>query len=174
MCCDGTLFKDVEFQPGDDAAREAMQAIKVEPGAASRRTRPANDARAILKLPQPCAALCSDLRCRIYAGRPSRCRAFECRLLIAVGDRTQDFSAALKIIRQTRQVADKARRLLRALGDHDEQLPLSRRFRRMRRQCEASALREMSETAAGHYAELTLAIHQLQLLLQREFYPGPG
>ena len=39
-------------------------------------------------------------------------------------------AAALRIIRTARERADKVRRLLRALGDTDEQLPLSARFRR--------------------------------------------
>jgi len=41
----------------------------------------------------------------------------------------------------------------------------------MRRRCESGGLAAMDEAATERYAELTLAVHQLQLLLQSEFYP---
>ena len=45
LCCDGTLFKDVELQPGDDAGRLQAAGLKLE----TLRTKP--------RFAQPCAAL---------------------------------------------------------------------------------------------------------------------
>lgn len=172
MCCDGTLFKDVELQPGDSAAKSALQQLSlydpgINPGDNLRQSQPRGT-----KWPQPCAALCADLRCRIYAERPGRCRDFECSQFKAVAAGERDEAEALRIIRRTRQAADKVRRLLRALGDEHERLPLSRRFGRMQRRYEAGRFSALDESALERYSELTLAVHQLQMLLQREFYPG--
>jgi Fe-S-cluster containining protein len=169
LCCDGTLFRDVELQADDATARQAMAALGDTAPPGSRRL-----PRGKSKWPQPCAALCADLRCQIYADRPSRCRAFDCAMLKSALSGACEVPAALRIIRETRQAADQVRRLLRALGDQAENLPLSRRFRLMRRHCDAGGLADMDESAAEDYAELTLAVHRLQLLLQREFYPRPA
>lgn len=166
LCCDSTLFRDAELQPEDDATRLAALGLPVT----QRKALPGRNGRsAILKLPQPCAALCADRRCRIYEERPTRCREFECALLKSVGAGRLDTTGALRIIRQTQDCAQKIRRLLRELGDTDERLPLSRRFRQTRRRLESGGL---DEASAEVYAELTLAVHQLQLRLQREFHPG--
>jgi hypothetical protein len=75
----------------------------------------------------------------------------------------------LRIIRTARERADKVRRLLGALGDADDQLPLSARFRQMGKRLEE---RELDEETADTYAQLTLAVHDLNLLLSDAFYPG--
>src|SRR5262245_20222594 len=91
LCCDGTLFRDVELQAADDLSRRAMADVL--------------DATHLnlaqkSKWPQPCAALCADLRCQIYADRPSRCRDFECELFKAVASGTFETDEALKVIRK--------------------------------------------------------------------------
>jgi Fe-S-cluster containining protein len=172
LCCDGTLFKDVELHEGDAAARDAMESLLA--GRADTRDASEVNSRTLRsrsKWPQPCAALCRDLRCQIYPDRPSRCRDFECLLLKAVTDGSQGETEALKTIRETRKVADQVRCLLKQLGDGDSHLPLSRRFSRMRRRFESGGLKAMDEDLTEEYAELTLAVHKLQLLLQRGFYP---
>ena len=78
-------------------------------------------------------------------------------------------AAALRIIRTARERADKVRRLLGALEDADDQLPLSARFRQMGKRLEE---RELDEETADTYAQLTLAVHDLNLLLSDAFYPG--
>lgn len=69
LCCDGTLFGDVELTGPAEAARLEVLGLNVE----------ADDADLDL-LSLPCAAL-HGTRCGIYAHRPQCCRTFECRLL---------------------------------------------------------------------------------------------
>jgi hypothetical protein len=172
LCCNGVLFKDVELQPGDSAARLRALGLPVREPRNERRTieqqagvklenRPA-------KFPQPCAALCAGNRCRVYDGRPARCREFECALFKSVLDDDMELTAALRVVQKTRRQADKIRRLLRALGDTDEHLALSLRFKRTRRRMESSPL---DEQTADDFGELSLAVHELNLLLGGEFYP---
>jgi hypothetical protein len=75
----------------------------------------------------------------------------------------------LRIIRTARERAEKVRRLLHALGDTDERLPLSARFRRA---CKRLKERDLDEETADTYGQLTLAVHDLNLLLSDAFYPG--
>ena len=157
LCCNGVLFRDVELQPGDDPA--ALLSL----GATVQRLKTKT------RFPQPCVALCHDNRCRVYAERPQRCRAFECALFKAVAAGTTSTPDALRAIRTARQRAEKVRRLLRELGDADEQRPLSRRFNRMRRRFESEGL---DEERADLFGQLTLAVHDLNLLLSEAFYPG--
>jgi Fe-S-cluster containining protein len=172
LCCDGTLFKDVELHADDQSARDAMTSLLVERGKPARAPKDSLEvARSKSKWPQPCAALCPDLRCQIYRERPSRCRDFECLLLKAVNSGSRKQDQAQKVIVETRRAAERVRWLLHKLGDQDERQPLSRRFNRMRRRLDAGGLCVLSEDETQLYADLTLAVHQLQSLLRREFYP---
>lgn len=78
-------------------------------------------------------------------------------------------ATAMRIVRTARDRAEKVRRLLGALGDTDEQLPLSARFRRTGKRMKE---RDLDEETADTYAQLTLAVHDLNLLLSDAFYPG--
>ena len=75
--------------------------------------------------------------------------------------------AALAIIRNAREKAESVRRLLRTLGDTDEQLALAARFRRMTKKFESE---ELTEETAEFYGQLTLAVHDLNSLLSEAFY----
>ena len=155
LCCNGVLFKDVELQPGDSAAKLKKLGL------------PVSDKR-IAKFPQPCAAL-EGCACRIYGEHPARCRDFECLLLksVAAGERSPE--AALRVIRDAKTRAQKVTRLLRDLDDRDEQKALSLRFKRTQRRLEVSGYdNERAET----FGELTLAVHHLNLILREQFYPG--
>jgi len=165
LCCDGTLFRDVELQPGDDADKLRAFGLPLR----SRRGQEADH----LKFPQPCSALCSDLKCRVYADRPARCRQFECAVFQAVASGEVEPPAALKTIRQTRQMAEKVRRLLRELGDAGEGVALAKRFKRLKRKFDAGELPDGldAETAYDRFAELSLAVHELDLRLRAKFYP---
>ncbi len=159
LCCNGVIFADLALQPGDDTARLRSLGL------------PVADSRSGLRpsrLPQPCAAF-DGCRCRIYADRPQYCRQFQCVLFKSVKAGRTESAAALRVIRTARARADKVRRLLGELGDTDEQLPLSARFRRTTKQLEG---RELGEDTAETYAHLTLAVHDLNLLLGDAFYPG--
>ncbi len=74
--------------------------------------------------------------------------------------------AALAIIRNAREKAESVRRLLRTLGDTDEQLTLAARFRRMTKKFESE---ELTEETAEFYGQLTLAVHDLNSLLSEAF-----
>ncbi len=161
LCCDGVLFKDVELQAGDDAPALLRLGLPV------RTVRRGNSTAT--KAPQPCAALCSDLRCQIYRQRPLRCRQFECALLKSAMAGEVSVDAALKSIRLAQARAEKVRSLLRTLSDHDEDRPLSLRFKRTQRRLETTGC-EGDEAAV--YGRLTQAVHALNLLLSSKFYPG--
>lgn len=156
LCCDGTLFKDVELQEGD--CPEDLKA-----GGISLRVRGHKQ-----KFAQPCAAL-SGCECRIYADRPSRCRQFECLLFQSARDGRTSILRAQRVIREARQKAARARRLLRELGDANESVALSVRFRRMRTKFERGLEHEQ---AIDLFGELTIAVHALNLLLSQAFYNG--
>lgn len=157
MCCNGVLFKDVELQPGDDGAK--LKALGL----------PISKSR-VAKFPQPCVAL-AGCRCRIYAGRPVRCREFECALLKSLAAGETEAAAALRTVREAHGRAEKVRRLLREVGDHDEHVALSLRFKRTKRRFEASPF---DEPATDKFGELTLAVHDLNLLLREKFHPHPA
>ena len=59
--------------------------------------------------------------------------------------------------------------MLRALGETTEAMALSRRFRQVQKRMESGPF---SETDADLYGELTLAVHDLNVLLSEKFYPG--
>ena len=69
LCCDGSLFGDVELVGPGEATRLEIMGLEIDD----------NQADGDLLL-QPCAAL-QGRRCGIYAHRPKCCRSFECRLL---------------------------------------------------------------------------------------------
>jgi len=146
LCCNGALFADVRPEPGDKSPLFAG------------RTR----------VNQPCPAFNSGTcACAIYTERPARCRKFECHQLLGVqaGNITTD--AALKRIRTARKLATKVEKLLAELGDNNNRLPLSRRFKRCQRAAEAGGL---TTDQLDTLAELQLAVHELTLLLARDFY----
>jgi hypothetical protein len=114
LCCDGTLFADVELASRAEATRLEKLGLEIE-----------SDDEAPL-LVQPCAAL-RGRRCSIYAHRPGCCRTFECNLLqdvrrgaVSVARAGEHISGALESIREVRQ-------LLVQIGPSDERLPLTER-----------------------------------------------
>ena len=82
-----------------------------------------------------------------------------------------DAAAALSLIRTARARAEKVRCLLAALGDNDQKIALSLRFQRMSRQLERIT---KDDAATDLFSQLTLAVHDLNLLIGQEFYPGPS
>ena len=159
LCCNGVLFKDVELQLGDSAKK--LEALGLPVKVSRSKT-------GVARFPQPCAAL-SGCQCRIYAERPARCRQFECALLKAVVAGEIEKESALRTIRDARKRAEKVRGLLQELGDTNESLALSLRFKRIKKKIETSAL---DDDTAEIFSRLTLAVHDLNLLLHAKFYPG--
>lgn len=155
ICCTGVLFRDVALEAGEATALGALGLPLV------RRYRR-------VRLPQPCPALGPDNHCRVYPQRPGLCRRFECRLVHAVRAGRLQLAPALQSIQRARQLADRVRRLLRLLGDHEEDLALLPRVKRLQRCLER---RPPDEEMAAVWAAITQAMHELTLQLQREFYP---
>ena len=158
LCCDGTLFDGVQLEPGDDPAR--LKALGLPVWVA--RSKPF-----FARFPQPCAAFCQDRTCGIYVHRPAQCRSFECKLFKDAQAGRVEAVAAVQLIRKARQRADKERRLLRKLGDTDDERSLGERFHRMQCRMESTP----TDEAARHtFADLSLAVHQLKLLAHDRFY----
>jgi hypothetical protein len=154
LCCNGVIFADVQLQPGDNAARLRILGLK---SGVNR------------KFPQPCTAF-DGCRCNVYSERPQYCREFECLLLKGVKGGEMGIAGALRVIRTARQRVQKVKQLLNELGDADERVALSKRFRRVKRRLERSPL---DDETAEKFGELTLAVHDLNVLLSEAFYPAP-
>jgi Fe-S-cluster containining protein len=152
------IFADLQLQPGDDAERLRSLGLPVSKPLGPRRPP---------RLTQPCDAL-EGCRCRVYAERPVYCRQFECVLLQNVQAGRTQTAEALRIIATARDRAEKVRRLLRALDDADERVALSARFRRTTTRLKAM---DLTEETAEIYGQLTLAVHDLNLLIGDAFYP---
>jgi uncharacterized protein len=155
ICCNGVLFKDVVLQLQDDD-RQWPKLASIVRGRQRR-------------LAQPCPALGAGNVCRIYAERPTDCRHFECLLYKAVQAGRLKSEAARTVIQTALKRAERVRKLLTAMGNHDTGRALSLRFKATRRQCEAG---HFDDAATDIFGELTLAVHDLNVLLQEAFYPG--
>ncbi|MEM9762768.1 MAG: hypothetical protein AAF968_09685 [Pseudomonadota bacterium] len=83
LCCDGSLFWAVPVDKDDPApvARDAEGRLR-----------------------QPCA--CFEGVCTIYEHRPAACRAFDCRVLLAVMAGQLDREAALSEIAKMRRIVE--------------------------------------------------------------------
>ena len=158
LCCDGSLFDGVQLGAGDDANK--LKALGV-PVTISRGKTP------LVRFPQPCAALCADRSCRVYADRPQQCRVFECGVFKDAKAGRIEFAAALRLVKQGRRRADKVRALLRQLGDTDERRSLGERFHRTSERLEAGGTDEATRST---FADLSLAVHHLKLLAFKKFY----
>lgn len=153
LCCDSTLFADVELRKGDDPER--LQALGLE---VMQKT------KTKLAFAQPCACFDSKL-CKIYADRPKRCRLFECGLLKRVECGKMTAEAALKKISDAKRRADKVRQLLHDSGQKDEYTALTHRYTEVM----SGPVDFSVEGAADKRGELMLAVNELMQLLERDF-----
>ncbi len=169
LCCNGVIFADVKLERGEDAARFQAFGLPIR-CSGGRKPSTAGAKPGSASFPQPCAAL-DGCRCRIYADRPSYCRKFECLLLKSVNAGRTEPAEARRIILTAQRRADKVKRLLRALGDNAEGTALSIRFRQTARRMEKGGL---PQETARLFGELTLAVHDLNLILGKEFYRSPS
>jgi len=115
LCCDGTLFADVELVGEAEVARLEILGMEVE-----------NEDRNAGLLSQPCAAL-RGTRCGIYAHRPKCCREFQCHLLQNAQRGTVTVERAMEEITDAREQIRRVRALLARLGNRDEGLPIKER-----------------------------------------------
>ena len=153
LCCDSTLFADVELRASDDAKRLKKLGLTLE-----------KKGQGKLAFAQPCACFQGKL-CAIYADRPKRCRTFECRLLKRVEADEMTAAVALKKISAAKAQAEKVRELLLSLGQRDGQMALTHRY--------AAAISApidlANESNAERHGELMLAVNDLMTRLQRDF-----
>jgi Fe-S-cluster containining protein len=153
LCCDSTLFADVELRAGDDAKRLKKLGLTILKKTPTK-----------LTFAQPCACFDGKL-CGIYGDRPKRCRLFECGLLKRVEADEMTAGAALKKIAEAKSRAEKVRELLRSLGQREERMALTHRYTEA-----MSAPVDLSdETNAERHGELMLAVNDLMSVLQRDF-----
>ncbi len=153
LCCDSTLFADVELRASDKPARLNQLGLTL-----FRKT------KTTTAFTQPCA--CFDGRlCKIYADRPKRCGLFECGLLKRVETGEVTVSAALKKISTAKKQAERVRGLLRSLGQREERMALTHRYA-----AAMSAPIDLADEAdAEQRGELMLAVNDLMTALQRDF-----
>ena len=153
LCCDGSLFADVELASTDEASALEVMGLEIE-----------DDDNGELLL-QPCRAL-KVKRCGIYPHRPDCCRTFECRLLQEVKRGALSVERAKEKIAEALQRIERVKELLARLGQGNEHMPLKERCG------EALAL---SEETAAHpemnrkRAELQTAITSLESLMKATF-----
>lgn len=112
LCCDGSLFADVELAGRAEATRLEIMGLETED---------ADGDGALLVL--PCRAL-QGRRCGIYPHRPECCRTFECRLLQDVRRGAVGVDSAKERIAETLKRIGRMRELMARLGRRDEHLPL--------------------------------------------------
>jgi Fe-S-cluster containining protein len=153
LCCDSTLFADVELRAGDDAKRLQQLGLTLEKKGKNK-----------IAFAQPCACFDGKL-CGIYHDRPKRCRAFECGLLKKVAAEEITADAALKKISTAKIQADKVRALLRSLGQREEKMALTHRYAEVMR----APMDFSVEDSAERRGELMLAVNDLMTRLQRDF-----
>jgi len=115
LCCDGTLFADVELVGQAEVVRLEVMGMEIE-----------NEDRNTGLLSQPCAAL-RGTRCGIYSHRPKCCRQFRCRLLQNAERGAVTVERALTQIADAREQIEHVRAMLGRLGNRDESLPIKER-----------------------------------------------
>jgi Fe-S-cluster containining protein len=156
LCCDGSLFADVELVGRAEATRLEIMGLEID-----------DDADGELLL-LPCAAL-QGTRCSVYAHRPKCCRSFECHLL------QEARRGAVTVERATEQIAEARKRiggvkdLLAQLGQPDARLSLKERC--------AEALRGEPSAIPGvnrKRAELEAAMSSVERLILKTFLGVAG
>ena len=92
LCCDGTLFADVELKDTREAAALEAMGLEVDE----------EDGRELLI--QPCRGL-DGTRCTIYPHRPECCRTFECGLLMGVRRGQVSRAEAMTVIEEVKELS---------------------------------------------------------------------
>src|ERR1035441_678768 len=158
LCCDGSLFADVELANGDEASALEVMGLEIEDA----------DEDDGLLLVQPCGAL-KGRRCSIYPHRPDCCRTFKCRLLqeaergmVAVERAKEKIAEALKRIERLKE-------LVVQLGTGTERLPLKERCVEALTLSEATAANPAMKRECS---ELQAAMPSVERLIQATFLGG--
>jgi len=156
MCCDGVLFHSVELQSGDYPRQLSALGLKI------RRK------KGVEFFLQPCSAhspkneesgACS---CAIYMERPTRCRHFNCRQILAVEDGSASEAEAMGKILGARSQVARVNELIDRIGESNPARSLAHRV------ANALTLLEGSSRTALH-DELDTAMRELEAFLATEF-----
>ena len=157
LCCDGSLFADVELAGSDEAAALEVMGLEIE-----------DDEDNGELLLQPCRAL-KGKRCGIYPHRPDCCRTFECRLFQEVKRGAVSVEWAKVKIAEALQRIDRVKELAIQLRLSNEHLPLKERCG------EALALSEEADADPEmnrKRAELQAAMTSVESLIEATFLGG--
>src|SRR2546423_9112828 len=114
LCCDGSLFADVELASRAEASSLELLGLDIED----------EGRHGVLVL--PCRAL-EGTRCGVYALRPDCCRRFECKLLQEAGRGLVSVTRARELIADALGRRAEIQRLISSLGHSDARLPLRER-----------------------------------------------
>ena len=157
LCCDGSLFADVELAGRAEATGLEVLGLEIEDG----------DADGALLL-QPCRAL-QGKRCGIYAHRPRCCRTFECRLLQDVRRGAVSMERAREHIAEAHKRIGRVKTLMAQLGQRGEHLPLKERC------AEALSRKAGSDPEMNRKrAELETAMSAKEEFIRKTFLGGRG
>lgn len=116
LCCNGSLFSDVELASPRELSALEVLGLEVEE----------DDDTSEGLLLQPCGAL-NGTRCSIYAHRPKCCRTFECRLLRDTEQGIVTLDQARQIVREVSKQIENVKILIDQLGAGAGHLPLKER-----------------------------------------------
>ena len=157
LCCDGSLFADVELTSRDESTALEVMGLEIEDD-------DGDDDRLLV---QPCGAL-KGRRCSIYPHRPECCRTFECRLLQEVERGMVGLEQAKEKVAEALKRIERVKELAAQLGTGDELLPLKEHC------AEALAHSEMAANPAMKQkrAELQAAMASVERLIQTTFLRG--
>jgi Fe-S-cluster containining protein len=155
LCCDGSLFADVELAGRAEATGLEILGIAVED----------DDTDGGL-LPLPCGAL-RGTRCGIYAHRPQCCRTFECGLLQSVRRGAVSVDRATQLIAETRERVERVKQLMAQLAPRRRRLSL-------RESCaETLAAKPSANPEVNRQrAELEAAMSEVEALIDAAFLSG--
>ena len=157
LCCDGSLFADVELASSDESTTMEVMGLEIED----------DDEDGNRLLVQPCGAL-KGRQCSIYPHRPDCCREFECQLLQEVKRGITGVDRAKEKIAEALERIECVKELAAELGIVDERLTLKEKCE------EALAHSEMAANPATKQkrAELQTAMTSVESLIQTTFLGG--
>ncbi len=155
LCCDGSLFADVELASRAEADGLELMGLEIED----------RDTHGAL-LVQPCRAL-RGRRCSIYAHRPACCRTFECRLLQDARRGAVSEQRAVDRIEATQRQIARVMGLVAQLGQPVGHLPLRERC------AEALAQERHADPEVNRrHRELEAAMAELTESIEKTFLAG--
>jgi uncharacterized protein len=151
LCCDGTLFADVEL-----TGRRELE--KVEAMGLEGEDEPQNAS----VLVQPCAAL-KNRNCSVYNFRPKCCRTFECRILKRVKNGSLSTASARNQIADTLKRITRVKELLAPFSDAKDDSAST-----LREQCQA-AIEIAANGKSSGLARLEAEVESLDAILRTRF-----